>query len=618
MEPAADTRESWDCIVVGAGHAGCEAAAAAARMGRRTLLLTLSLDALAHLSCNPAVGGVAKGHVVLEVDALGGLMGEVADASAIQYRLLNRGKGPAVRAPRAQCDRERYRLEMRRALENVPGLHIRQAHVTGLLADENGAAAGVITSTGLRFRARSVVLCTGTFLDGLIHLGDISFPGGRAGEPAAVGLTEACERLGLKHGRLKTGTPPRVWGWSLDLSRMTEQPPDERPFFFSRRTTAQALPSRSCYLTRTNPRTHEILRSAFDRAPLFTGRITGEGPRYCPSIELKLVRFADRDGHQLYLEPEGLHTSEYYVNGFATSLPEEVQEEALRTVPGMENAVLSRPGYAIEYDYFEPVHLRHTLESRVVPRLFFAGQVNGTSGYEEAAGQGIIAGINAALAASGSDERFVLDRAEAYIGVMVDDLVTRGVGEPYRLFTSRAEYRLLLRTDNVYRRLMPYARKFGLVSDADYIEMERLWLTADELRSMLASRFEDGVPLLRLLRRPGVTAAEVLARHPALKGRSFDERVLASLETEAKYEGYIARQLAEVERFRKNERLALPEDTDYFAIEELRYESREKLAAVRPASIGQAGRIPGVTPADLSVLLVLRKAGKLPRLGRKP
>ena len=604
----------FDVIVVGAGHAGCEAAAAAARMNCRTLLLTISLDTIAQLSCNPAIGGIAKGQVVKEVDALGGLMGLVTDRTAIQFRLLNRGKGPAVRSPRAQCDREQYRVEMRKQLERVDNLDIRQGTAVDLYLDD-GSVAGVITSTGTIYKASSVVLTTGTFLDGKIHIGSLQFAGGRTGEPAAIGLTKSCEKLGLTAGRLKTGTPPRLWADGIAFNRLQEQPGDDEPAFFSFRTIDTHLPQRYCYIARTTDRTHEILRSSFDRTPLFTGQIRSEGPRYCPSIELKLVRFSDKASHLLFLEPEGLNNDEYYLNGFATSVPEEVQWEAVRTVEGLEKVRLSRPGYAIEYDYFEPLHLRPTLESRTVPNLFFAGQINGTSGYEEAAGQGMVAGINAALNARGSKEEFSLDRAEAYIGVMIDDLITKGAGEPYRLFTSRAEHRLILRTDNVYSRLMKYGKRFGLISDAEYTSQERIWNEAREIMELLSERFFEGSTLLQRLRRPETDIESVIEMHPKLRGETFIREVLEMVQTEAKYSGYVERQREEIERFRRSEELSLPADVDYFAIEEIRFESREKLSAVMPTSIGQASRIPGVTPADISILLVKRKSGNLPREG---
>ncbi len=606
--------QEYDVVVVGAGHAGCEAANASAKMGCRTLLLTISIDSIAQLSCNPAIGGIAKGQVAMEVDALGGLMGVVTDASAIQYRLLNRGKGPAVQSPRAQCDRERYRIEVRKILTQTPNLTVAQGIAVSFII-KDGKVIGVKTATGTEFVCSSVVICAGTFLSGLIHIGSLSFSGGRAGEPAAIGLTSACDALGLKHGRLKTGTPPRIWGGSVDFSKTTLQPGDEDPVFFSFRTLQAKLPSMPCYITRTNERTAEVIRASFDRAPLFTGQIKSEGPRYCPSIELKLVRFSDKQSHLLFLEPEGIESSEYYLNGFATSIPEDAQIEAVRTVPGLENAVISRVGYAIEYDYFEPIHLRPTLESRIIEGVYFAGQINGTSGYEEAAGQGIVAGINAAVRAKGGGRSFTLDRAEAYIGVMIDDLITKGAGEPYRLFTSRAEHRLLLRVDNVTRRLMKYGRDFGLITDEEYRSNESDWMLADEIITLLREKYVEGTSLLQLLRRPGAKAQEIMPIHPKLSGLKIPQKVIESIEIEAKYEGYILKENELVERFRKAEKMTLPEDVDYFEIEEIRFESREKMAAIRPSSIGQAGRIPGVTPADIAILLVRRKAGNLPRKG---
>ncbi|MFA4985261.1 MAG: tRNA uridine-5-carboxymethylaminomethyl(34) synthesis enzyme MnmG [Candidatus Brocadiia bacterium] len=603
---------NFDVIVVGAGHAGCEAACAAAGMGCRTLLLTISLDTIGWMSCNPAIGGIAKGQVVKEIDALGGIMAGVTDASAIQYRLLNSAKGPAVHSPRAQCDRDRYRIEMRKALSSKAGLTIHQAMVSDFFI-EDGIVRGVRTAAGEIFRCCAVVLTTGTFLGGIIHIGELSYQGGRAGEPSAIGLTAAIERLGVSAGRLKTGTPPRVWGRSVDFDRTQRQGGDPEPCFFSFRTRSLALPQRDCHITRTNPATHDIIRRNFDRAPLYTGQIKSEGPRYCPSIEVKIVRFADKESHLLFLEPEGLESDEFYINGFSTSIPVDVQIEALQTVPGLENCSLSRPGYAIEYDYFDPLHLRATLESRAIPGVFFAGQINGTSGYEEAAGQGFVAGVNAAYRALAREDKFSLDRAQAYIGVMIDDLITQGASEPYRLFTSRAEHRLILRADNVYRRLAPLGYSLGLIPQAEYSAMETDWNMEDEITKLLAAHFVDGVNLLQHLRRPETMAREVVARHPKLAGMEIPDRILSRVEIDAKYSGYIDRANADIERLRKEEGQALPEDIDYPAIEELSFESRLKLAKVRPASIGQAGRVPGVTPADISVLLVRRKAGTLPR-----
>ena len=603
----------FDVIVVGAGHAGCEAASASARMGRKTLMLTISLDNIAQLSCNPAIGGIAKGHVVKEIDSLGGVMPAVTDASAIQFRLLNTTKGPAVRSPRAQCDRSLYSAIMRTELEKIDNLYLRQGMVSGLVIEDE-KVCGVVTSTGLAFFSSTIVLTMGTFLDGKIHIGSLTFPGGRMGEPAAIGLSEVVDKLGLKPLRLKTGTPPRIWGKGIDFSKLEIQLGDSEPVFFSRKTTAASLAQKPCYLTRTTKATHDIVKASFDRAPLFNGQIQGDGPRYCPSIELKLVRFADKKSHLLFLEPEGIDVDEYYVNGFATSIPEDVQIEAIRSITGLENALISRPGYAIEYDYFEPTHLKPTLESKKIDRVFFAGQINGTSGYEEAAGQGIVAGINAALLSKGEEATFTLDRGESYIGVMIDDLITKGVGEPYRLFTSRAEYRLLLRVDNSDIRLMKYGHKYGLVSDADYKLVQEKWSKVEEIQAKLSEVFVEGSSLLKILRRPEVAVSEAIALHPALSLEEIPNEILVCVENEAKYYGYIERQMKEVEKFRRSELLSLEYDIDYLAIAELSNEGKEKLNLIRPSSIGQASRIPGLTPADISILMVKRKANRFPKI----
>ena len=616
--------ETYEVIVVGGGHAGTEAALAAARSGSRTLLLTHNLDTLGQMSCNPAIGGIGKGHLVREIDALGGLMAHAADRAGIQFRILNARKGPAVRATRAQADRQLYRQVVRHALENTPGLDLFQQAVDDLLL-EGGRVAGVITQMGLRFRAPTVVLTVGTFLGGRIHVGLASHEGGRAGDPPANVLAARLRELPLRVERLKTGTPPRLDGRTIDYAQLEAQPGDEPvPVFSFLGDPAEHPRQVCCHITHTNARTHEIIRAGLDRSPMYTGVIEGVGPRYCPSIEDKVQRFAERDAHQIFVEPEGLNTHEVYPNGISTSLPFDVQQALVRSMRGFEHARITRPGYAIEYDYFDPRDLRPSLETRHIPGLFFAGQINGTTGYEEAAAQGLLAGINAARQARG-EEPWTPGRHEAYLGVMVDDLITRGTLEPYRMFTSRAEYRLQLREDNADLRLTETGRRLGLVDDArwakfaakrDAIEQEtaRLrdtWLSPERLPEAAATRVL-GQPLTRearlldLLRRPGVDYAALMTL-PGAGSAVADARVAEQVEIQARYAGYIERQQEDIARQRRQADTPLPEDLDYARVRGLSAEVQEKLARQRPATVGQAARIPGVTPAAISLLLVYLK-----------
>ena len=624
--------ETYDVIVVGGGHAGCEAAAAAARLGSKVLLLSLQIDGLAYMSCNPAMGGVAKGQIVREIDAMGGLSGLVTDAATIQFRMLNRSKGPAMWSPRAQCDMLQFSRLWRQKIDAVPNLDLRQDMVTDLWM-EQGRLKGVVTRTGLQIAGRAVVLTAGTFLNGKIHIGECSYAGGRMGDAAATGLTESLQSLGFVSARLKTGTPVRIDGRTIDFSALTPQPGDDRPAKFSfsdeSRPVEQQLP---CFLAYTDQTVHEILRTGFDKSPMYTGRIQGTGPRYCPSIEDKIVRFADKDRHQLFVEPMGRHTHEYYLNGFSSSLPEDVQCAALRHIKGFEHAKIYRPGYAIEYDYFPPTQLKATLETKLVEHLYFAGQVNGTTGYEEAAGQGFMAGINAHLKLQGA-EPFVLDRSQAYIGVLIDDLITKGVDEPYRMFTSRAEYRILLRQDNADERLTPLAFRLGLADEKRMRNLERkrrfaaqvdaflrqTKIEPSEANPMLAacgtSAILQKATLESLLQRPQVNLDELETAVPALQallqtyaGESDYREMREAVEIGVKYESYIRKEQENAERMTRYEQLRLPEDTDYRAISSLSYEAREKLSKLRPMTIGQAARIPGVSPADISVLLVRLQA----------
>jgi len=622
-------QQHFDVIVVGGGHAGTEAALAAARMGRRTLLLTQNIETLGQMSCNPAIGGIGKGHLVKEIDALGGLMAHAADCAGIHFRILNASKGPAVRATRAQADRMLYKWAVREALENQPNLALFQQEAEDLIV-EGGRVTGVVCRLGLRFTAPAVVLTVGTFLGGKIHVGLSNHPGGRAGDAPSLPLAARLRELQLRVGRLKTGTPPRIDGRSIDFSGLQEQPGDLPVPVFSFLGSAAEHPRQvPCWITHTNARTHDIIRAAFDRSPMYTGVIEGTGPRYCPSVEDKVNRFAAKESHQIFIEPEGLNTREIYPNGISTSLPYDVQEAFVRSIRGFEQARITRPGYAIEYDYFDPRDLKRSLETKAIAGLFFAGQINGTTGYEEAAAQGLLAGINAARLAA-DEESWTPQRHEAYIGVLVDDLITRGTAEPYRMFTSRAEHRLLLREDNADLRLTPVGRELGLVDDArwdafarkrdavvqEHARLQSLRIKPAQLAEpAFAEVFgtaaeSSGSSALELLCRPEGSYA-VLERL-GLAEAGIDPVVAEQVEIQGKYAGYIERQQAEIERARRYEEAPLPVDLDYAAVSGLSNEARQKLASHRPETVAQAGRISGITPAAVSLLLVhLKKTGQL-------
>ena len=611
----------YDVIVVGAGQAGCEAAAAAANLGSKTLLITMNMETIGKMSCNPAMGGIAKGQIVREIDALGGYSGIIADKSAIQFKMLNLSKGPAMWSPRTQNDRMLFSAEWRLALENTPNLDFFQDMVKELII-ENNKAAGVITSIGIKFKSKSVVLTNGTFLNGLIHIGEKQLGGGRMGEPKAFGITEQLISLGFEAGRMKTGTPVRVDGRSIDFSKMEEQKGDENPQKFSYLDTPKLTQQRSCYITYTNETVHDILREGFDRSPMFNGTIQSLGPRYCPSIEDKINRFADRNRHQIFAEPEGWHTIEYYINGFSSSLPEDIQVKALHQIPGFENAKVFRPGYAIEYDYFPPTQLQHTLETKLIENLYFAGQINGTTGYEEAAGQGLIAGINAHNKVH-EKESFTLNRDEAYIGVLIDDLITKGTEEPYRMFTSRAEYRLLLRQDNADIRLTEKSYQLGLATDERMKKVEDKIKKSQELEDFLretslkphqinpileeenSNPVDQAYRVSQILTRPNITLNK-LEKLEFIRNTSknYSDEVREQAEINIKYKGYIEKEKENVAKLHRLENIKIPELFDFNQISSLSAEAKQKLNKIKPKTIAQASRISGVSPADINVLLI--------------
>ena len=616
--------EKYDVIVVGAGHAGSEAAAASANMGSSTLLITMSLQNIAQMSCNPAMGGIAKGQIIKEIDALGGYSGIVTDFSAIQFKMLNKSKGPAVWSPRAQSDRMVFSAKWREMLEQTPNLDFYQDSVVGLLVDKN-SVCGVVTQLGLKIYSKSVILTNGTFLNGLIHVGEKNFGGGRVGEKASFGITENLSSLGFKSGRMKTGTPPRVDGRSLNYNKMEEQPGDENPGKFSfLPSTPKLSKQRSCYITYTSSITHDLLKEGFDRSPMFNGRIKSVGPRYCPSIEDKINRFAEKERHQIFVEPEGWSTVEVYVNGFSTSLPEDVQYKALCSIPGFEEVKMFRPGYAIEYDYFPPTQLKYSLETKLVDNLFFAGQINGTTGYEEAASQGLMAGINAHLKINSKDP-FILNRDQAYIGVLIDDLITKGTDEPYRMFTSRAEFRMLLRQDNADLRLTEFSHKIGLASSdrlalvnrkkkqtQSFIDfLTNLSVVPEEVNPILAEKnsalITQSMKLRKIYARPNITSADILKLSKVssyVKENSLSEDIIEQVEIQVKYSGYIEKEKVNAEKLQNLENISIPSKFNYNKLKSLSSEARAKLEEIRPKTLSQASRISGVSPSDISSMLV--------------
>ena len=616
-------QSEYDVIVVGGGHAGAEATAAAANLGAKTLLVTMNLQTIGQMSCNPAMGGIAKGQIVREIDALGGYSGIITDKTAIQFKMLNQSKGPAMWSPRAQSDRMRFAEEWRLSLERTENVDFFQDMVKNLII-ENGKVCGVITAMGMKIRSKSVVLTNGTFLNGLIHIGEKQFGGGRMGESAAFGITEQLVDLGFEAGRMKTGTPPRVDGRSIDYTKMVEQPGDENPSKFSYTNTPKLTKQRSCWITYTNQEVHDLLREGFDRSPMFNGTIKSTGPRYCPSIEDKINRFADKDRHQIFAEPEGWHTMEFYINGFSTSLPDDIQARALRSVPGFENAKILRPGYAIEYDYFPPTQLKHTLETKLIDNLYCAGQINGTTGYEEAASQGLMAGINAVLKIQGKDP-FILNRNEAYIGVLIDDLITKGTEEPYRMFTSRAEYRILLRQDNADERLTRKSFELGLASEDRLRRMEEKFDKAEKLvnyfeeNSIKPQEINDvieereGTPLkqpnkmISVISRPELKLSDFTKLNRVkefIETNEYDQEELEQTEIQIKYKGYIKKEQQNADKLHRLENLKIPADIDYNVFGSMSIEARQKLTKIKPATVAQASRISGVSPADISVLLI--------------
>ncbi len=603
--------EEFDVIVSGAGHAGAEAAHAAARMGAKTLLLTMNLDTIAKMSCNPAVGGTAKGHLVREIDALGGIMGKVTDETAIQFRMLNASKGPAVWSPRAQADKLAYQTAMRHRLEKTPNLHIKQGTTESLIVT-NGKIEGVRTLEGIAYRGKTVILASGTFMRGLIHIGETNFAGGRAGDKPSVGLSASLQELGFTLGRLKTGTPPRIHRRSIDFSKVEVQNGDAGVRFSYDEPEGPGLPQVPCYITYTGEETKRIIQKNLHRSPMYSGKIQSIGPRYCPSIEDKIVRFADKERHQIFLEPEGLNTEEFYVNGVSSSLPFDVQFEMIQSIAGLEKAEIMRAAYAIEYDYAKSGQLSYSLETKLVEGLFFAGQINGTTGYEEAAGQGLIAGINAAQKVAGK-EPFILKRSEAYLGVMIDEIVTKELEEPYRMFTSRAEHRLLLRQDNADLRLRPYGYSLGMIEEARYNKTVEKQKTIDSECARLAKVFKTidgrGTSLAQLLSRPGYTYATLLADFPAAAS-DFGQETNFQIELKLKYAGYIERQEHEVEKLLSIENIKIPDAFDYLQVKGLSNEARDKLHRVRPMNLGQASRLTAISPSDISVLMVALKKSK--------